>query len=530
MRLDPDVAAQRARVREALADLPPGAVVLVACSGGADSLALAAATAFVAPRAGLRAGAVVVDHGLQPGSAEVAARAAQQCRALGLEPVEVVRVVVVPDGGPEAGARTARYAALQEAAGRHGAAAVLLGHTLDDQAESVLLGLARGSGARSLAGMAARRGLLRRPFLAVRRAATERACAALGLEPWRDPTNGPAADGPASDGPASVGLTRGGLPLRSRVRHEVLPVLEDVLGPGTAEALARTADLLREDAEVLDALADDALAAARAGGKGLDVGVLAGLPSAVRRRALRAACIAAGSPAGALGRSHVAAVDALVVDWRGQGPVSLPGGLTAARRCGRLTLAPDEEEHRVDADDMGQDLERVLLTREQIDARLAEMAAEIDADYVGRDLLLVGVLKGAVMVMADLSRHLHSPVEMDWMAVSSYGAGTSSSGVVRILKDLDTDLTGRHVLIVEDIIDSGLTLSWLLSNLRTRGAASVEIAALLRKPEAAKVDVSVRYVGFDIPSEFVVGYGLDYAEKYRNLPFVGTLAPHVYAD
>ncbi|KGM15021.1 hypoxanthine phosphoribosyltransferase [Actinotalea fermentans] len=184
----------------------------------------------------------------------------------------------------------------------------------------------------------------------------------------------------------------------------------------------------------------------------------------------------------------------------------------------------------MDVDDMGQDLERVLLDREQIDARLAEMAAQIDADYAGRDLLLVGVLKGAVMVMADLSRHLHSAVEMDWMAVSSYGAGTSSSGVVRILKDLDTDLTGRHVLIVEDIIDSGLTLSWLLSNLRTRGAASVEIAALLRKPEAAKVDVSVRYVGFDIPSEFVVGYGLDYAEKYRNLPFVGTLAPHVYAD
>ena len=184
----------------------------------------------------------------------------------------------------------------------------------------------------------------------------------------------------------------------------------------------------------------------------------------------------------------------------------------------------------MDVDDMGSDLEKVLLDRAQIDARLAELAAQIDADYAGRDLLLVGVLKGAVMVMADLSRHLHSPVEMDWMAVSSYGAGTSSSGVVRILKDLDTDLTGRHVLIVEDIIDSGLTLSWLLANLRTRGAASVEIAALLRKPEAAKVDVTVRYVGFDIPSEFVVGYGLDYAEKYRNLPFVGTLAPHVYAD
>ncbi len=179
---------------------------------------------------------------------------------------------------------------------------------------------------------------------------------------------------------------------------------------------------------------------------------------------------------------------------------------------------------------MGDDLERVLLTEEQLQGRIAEMAAEIDADYAGRDLLLVGVLKGAVMVMADLARHLHSAVEMDWMAVSSYGAGTSSSGVVRILKDLDTDLTGRNVLIVEDIIDSGLTLSWLLSNLRSRGPESVEIATMLRKPDAAKVDVDVRYVGFDIPGEFVVGYGLDFAERYRNLPFVATLARHVYDD
>ncbi len=179
---------------------------------------------------------------------------------------------------------------------------------------------------------------------------------------------------------------------------------------------------------------------------------------------------------------------------------------------------------------MGDDLERVLLTEEQIAARLGELAEQIDADYAGREVLLVGVLKGAVMVMADLARRLTTPLAMDWMAVSSYGAGTSSSGVVRILKDLDTDITDRHVLIVEDIIDSGLTLSWLLSNLRTRGAASVEIATLLRKPEAAKVEVDVRYVGFDIPSEFVVGYGLDYAERYRNLPFVGTLAPHVYSD
>mgnify|MGYP001210455936 CR=1 FL=1 len=177
---------------------------------------------------------------------------------------------------------------------------------------------------------------------------------------------------------------------------------------------------------------------------------------------------------------------------------------------------------------MGADLKSVLISKEQIDARLAELAARIDADYAGRDLLLVGVLKGAVMVMADLARALSTPVTMDWMAVSSYGSGTKSSGVVRILKDLDTDIAGKHVLLVEDIIDSGLTLSWLLANLNSRGPASLAVCALLRKPEAAKVDIDVKYVGFDIPNEFVVGYGLDFAEKYRNLPFVGTLAPHVY--
>ena len=178
---------------------------------------------------------------------------------------------------------------------------------------------------------------------------------------------------------------------------------------------------------------------------------------------------------------------------------------------------------------MGLDLERVLISEEQIARRLAEMAAEIDTEYDGRDLLLVGVLKGAVMVMADLARALHTRAEMDWMAVSSYGSGTKSSGVVRILKDLDRDITGRNVLIVEDIIDSGLTLSWLMSNLGSRGPASVEVCTLLRKPDAAQVDVPVRYVGFDIPNEFVIGYGLDYGERYRNLPFVGTLAPHVYS-
>ena len=179
--------------------------------------------------------------------------------------------------------------------------------------------------------------------------------------------------------------------------------------------------------------------------------------------------------------------------------------------------------------DMGPDLEKVLLTEEEIDQRLDELAAAIDADYAGRDPLLVGVLKGAVMVMADLSRRLSLPIEQDWMAISSYGSGTKSSGVVRILKDLERDITGRDVLIVEDIVDSGLTLSWIMANLSSRGPASVEVCTLLRKPEVLKVDVPLRYVGFDIPNEFVVGYGLDYAEKYRNLRCVGTLAPHVYS-
>jgi hypoxanthine phosphoribosyltransferase len=183
----------------------------------------------------------------------------------------------------------------------------------------------------------------------------------------------------------------------------------------------------------------------------------------------------------------------------------------------------------VDLEKVTDQITKVLVTGEQIDARVAEMAAELDKKYEGKDVLLVGVLKGAVMFMADLSRAMQISVTMDWMAVSSYGSGTQSSGVVRILKDLDADVLGRHVLIVEDIIDSGLTLSWLVSNLRARGAASVEITTLLRKPEAAKVVVEVLSVGFDIPNEFVVGYGLDYAERYRSLRGVAVLAPSVYS-
>jgi hypoxanthine phosphoribosyltransferase len=181
------------------------------------------------------------------------------------------------------------------------------------------------------------------------------------------------------------------------------------------------------------------------------------------------------------------------------------------------------------AADIQDDLTEILVTEEEIHAKLDELAAQVATDYSGKDLLLVGVLKGAVMVMADFSRRLMMNAPMDWMAVSSYGASTKSSGVVQIRKDLDTDLHGKHVLIVEDIIDSGLTLSWLLENFESRGAESIEVLALLRKPEAAKVQIDCKYVGFDIPNEFVVGYGLDYAESYRNLRDVAVLAPHVYS-
>jgi tRNA(Ile)-lysidine synthase len=321
-RLTPAIADLRRAVRAALDGLEPDALVLVALSGGPDSLALAAATAFEAPRAGLRAGAVIVDHGLQSGSADVAARAARQATGLGLAPVRVERVSVGAaagsGGGPEAAARTARYAALERAASELGASAVLLAHTLDDQAETVLLGLARGSGAASLQGMPARRGIFRRPLLGIRRATTVQACADAGLEPWADPQN------------ADPGFTR------VRVRQRVLPVLEAELGPGVAEALARTADQLREDTEALDSFADELaedLAEHSEAGFSLDAPALAANPAALRQRLIRLAV--AGEFGVALSRQQTLEVARLVTDWHGQEGVDLPG-VRVVRRGGRL--------------------------------------------------------------------------------------------------------------------------------------------------------------------------------------------------
>jgi hypoxanthine phosphoribosyltransferase len=323
----PAVAAVRHAVRHAIDDLPAGARVLVAGSGGADSTALAAATAFLSSTSrgpGIRAGFACVDHAWGDGSAAQAHRAAEAAEELGLYPAVVLSA---PAARSEGAARDARREALLAEAARQSATAILLAHTLDDQAETVLLRLGRGSGARSLSGMAPHTGIWRRPLLRLRREVVRASCAALELPVWDDPTN---AD------PSFA---------RSRVRHEVLPLLERHLGPGIAESLARTADLLRADADALEALAAEQ---ARHNPL-LHVGQLQPLAPAIRSRVLRAAVIAAGSPATALTAGHVAALDALVTHWRGQGPLQLPGGVTAVRRDGRIELlqgAPTDERPR----------------------------------------------------------------------------------------------------------------------------------------------------------------------------------------
>ncbi|MFE4831498.1 tRNA lysidine(34) synthetase TilS [Streptomyces sp. NPDC056672] len=338
----PAVAAIRLAVRRVLHDVltdraenpstPPSAatptsggrpLVLVACSGGADSMALASALAFEAPKLSVRAGAVTVDHGLQAGSDLRAAEVVARLGAMRLDPVESVAVTVGREGGPEAAARDARYAALDAAAERHGAAAVLLGHTRDDQAETVLLGLARGSGTRSLSGMAAvsgTAGRYRRPFLQLDRQTARKACLVQSIPVWDDPHN--------SD-PAYT---------RSRLRHEGLPALEKCLGKGVVEALARTAQLSRDDADALDAWAADADRAVRDEAGLLDCAKLYALPPAVRRRVLRRAVIAAGAPAGSLFARHIEEVDRLITGWRGQGAINLPGRVEARRQGGRLVV------------------------------------------------------------------------------------------------------------------------------------------------------------------------------------------------
>ncbi len=472
--------------------------VTVGLSGGADSFALTAALAAEYGEHKDRITAVSVDHGLQPGSREVSERAVEAARQLGVAG-EVV-TVDVPEP-TEAAARVARYQALGTER------PVLVAHTADDQAETLLLGTLRGKAT----GMRKVENNLWRPFLSVRRADTAGACRELGYTPWQDPQNADARF------------------RRVAIRTQVLPLLRDIIGGDPTPALAQAAADVAADDELLSPahLTDDCAE-------------LAALAEPQRRRAIASWLNAHGVP---VSRAAIRGIDKLCTDWHGQGPVAVQS-LEVLRRGGKLSLVEakkkghptmtlhEAKDYSVPDERYGSDVEAVLLSEDDIARRVQEMADKVSEHYrdAEDELLLVCVLKGAAYFLTDFSRALSIPSQLEFMAVSSYGNSTSSSGVVRILKDLDRDIADRDVLIVEDIIDSGLTLSWLIGNLENRNPKSLQVVSLLRKPEVVKAKLDLFDVGFDIPNEFVVGYGLDFAERYRDLPFVGTLHPSVYSN
>ena len=470
---------------------PPGSALDCAVSGGPDSLALL----VLATAAGCAATAIHVDHGLRDASAGEADVVAHAAALVGARFVaEKVRV----DPGPnlEARARSARFAVLPRG--------VATGHTMDDQAETILLNLLRGAGADGLAGMAPGN---RHPLLGLRRHETHAVCAAMGLTPVRDPSN---------DDPAFR---------RNRVRHELLPLCADVAGRDPVPLLARQASVLRDEVALLDELARAAAPDPR------DARVLAALPVPLARRSVRNWLQATGdAPAGGRGYPPSAAEVARVMEVAAGRVVAteISGGRRVHRRGGRLSVRPrpsgsvrpvipDEAVDAVPSWAKPQ-VGPVLVDQDRLATRVAELGAQITADYADDPPLLVAVLKGAMLFMSDLCRAIALPVDVDFMAVSSYGSATRTSGVVRIVKDLDSELEGRHVLVVEDIIDSGLTLNYLRHYLAARAPKSVEVCALLVKDGEQRVELDLRYVGFHIPAAFVVGYGLDVAERYRNLP------------
>jgi hypoxanthine phosphoribosyltransferase len=472
----------------------PGRTVDCAVSGGADSLALLA----LAVAAGCQVTAVHVDHGLRPGSAAEADVVAHAAARLGAQMARL-QVAVAPGPNLEARARSARYAVLP--------AGVATGHTMDDQAETVLLNLLRGSGADGLAAMAPG---TRHPLLALRRDETHALCAALGLVPVCDESN---------QDPAFV---------RNRIRHELLPLCAAVAGRDPVPVLARQASVLRDEATLLDSLAQQAVPDPS------DARAVAGAPRPLARRAVRDWLRGVSAEPEGEGSGYpppLAAVERVLAVAEGKAVgTELPGGHRVRRTAGRLRVeaAASGSVTPMTRDEAGTgvpawaepDVGPVLVDADRLAARVAELGAEITADYADEPPLLVAVLKGAMLFVSDLSRAIALPVDVDFMAVSSYGSATKTSGVVRIVKDLDSELQGRHVLVVEDIIDSGLTLNYLRKYLTARQPKSVEVCALLVKEGEQRVDLDLRYIGFTIPPDFVVGYGLDVAERYRNLPGV----------
>lgn len=473
---------------------PAGQALTCAVSGGADSLALL----VLACAAGCSVTAIHVDHGLRAGSAAEGEVVEAAARRFGAQ-FRQSRVRLEPGGNIEARARDARRAVLPQG--------TATGHTADDQAETILLNLVWGAGLDGLAGM---RAGPTHPILGLRRAETVALCVAVGLVPVSDPSNDDLSY------------------RRNRVRHQVLPMLCALAERDVAAVLARQAPLLADDADLLAALAS-ALDPA-------DAVALAASPAPLARRALRRwLADGDGHPPDALAIERVMAIA------RGEvRATEVRGGVRVARSSGRLRLrgpgnvgdpgagrvatvseastvseAAAPEAHRRDPA-----LGSVVVGAEALARRVAELGADIARDYAARPPLLIGVLKGAFMFMSDLARAIRLPVECDFMAVASYGTSTRTSGVVRIVKDLDLDLSGRHVLVVEDIVDSGLTLSYLRRNLAARDPASLEVCALLVKEGLQRSSLDLRYVGFRIPPDFVVGYGLDIEERYRNLPYI----------
>jgi tRNA(Ile)-lysidine synthase len=496
-----------ARVRED-GLLVAGRPVVVMYSGGRDSTCLLDLAVRIAGPAAVCA--LHVNYGLRHAAAPDEHHCRQQCERLqvDLEVHRPLRPAARPAGNLQAWARAERYdAAAALAAARGGDIAA--GHTSTDQVETILYRLASSPSRRALLGMRARDGRLIRPLLSFTRTQTAEHCLARGLA-WRDDESN------ESDTYA-----------RGRIRHQLVPALETAHPAAQANVLA-LAEILRDEAAVLEELVDSALA----GRREISLAEVRGLPPALRRLVVqRLADAAAGGPAAGVGRR---ADDVAAMADRGRAALDLPSGVRASAENGilrfgrtpprRMTQSGPQirapKLHPV-SDDAA--IGEILVPAEDLTRRVRELAEEVSRDYADKDLLLIGVLKGAVFFLSDLMRHLDIPVEVDFMAVASYGSATKSSGVVRILKDLDAAIEGRDVLIVEDIVDSGLTLQYLLRNLAGRNPASLEVCALLIKPERRKVELQTRYVGFEIPDQFAIGYGLDHAERYRNLPYVAAL-------
>ena len=476
---------------------PAGTALPCAVSGGPDSLALL----VLAVEAGCAVTAIHVDHGLREGSAAEAG-VVESVAALVGAAFESRRVTVSPGPNLEARARAARFSVLPPG--------TATGHTMDDQAETILVNLLRGAGADGLAGMTPGP---RHPLLGLRRHETHALCAAAGLAPVNDASN---------DDPAFV---------RNRVRHELLPLCTTVAGRDPVPLLARQAAVLRDEVALLETLADEALpdpADARAVAR---VAVASGRRPLARRALRRWLRAEAGCRDGEDHPPSLAEVERVLAVAQGTAVgTELSGGARVRRTRGRLRVEAGISSasgsvtpvtHQTAGAGVPAwaepDVGPVLVDADRLATRVAELGAQITADYVDEAPLLVAVLKGAMLFVSDLSRAIELPVDVDFMAVSSYGSATKTSGVVRIVKDLDSELEGRHVLVVEDIIDSGLTLNYLRRYLTARQPKSVEICALLVKEGEQRVALDLRYIGFTIPPEFVVGYGLDVDQRFRNL-------------